>query len=84
MANPEQLEYLQDSADDWNIYRREQAITRPDLRGADLSAAELPGADLSGADLAGADLRAIDLTNANLLQANLSGVTGLDSGGTKM
>jgi hypothetical protein len=28
MANPEQLEYLQDSADDWNIYRREQAITR--------------------------------------------------------
>ena len=73
MANPEQLEYLQDSADDWNIYRREHAITRPDLRGADLSAAELPGADLSGADLAGADLRAIDLTNANL--ANHSSCT---------
>ncbi len=33
MANPEQLEYLQDSADDWNVYRREHAITRPDLRG---------------------------------------------------
>ena len=33
MANQEQLEYLQDSADDWNIYRREHAITRPDLMG---------------------------------------------------
>ncbi len=33
MANSEQLEYLQDSADDWNVYRREHAITRPDLRG---------------------------------------------------
>jgi hypothetical protein len=42
MANPEQLEYLQDSADDWNIYRREFAITRPELMGADLSAAQLP------------------------------------------
>ena len=64
MANPEQLEYLQDSADDWNIYRREHAITQPDLSEANLSAAELPGADLSGADLARADLRAIDLTNS--------------------
>ena len=26
MANPEQLEYLQDSADDWNVYRRVHAI----------------------------------------------------------
>ena len=39
MANPEQLEYLQDSADDWNIYRREFAITRPELMGADLTGA---------------------------------------------
>ena len=48
MANPEQLEYLQDSADDWNIYRREHSITQPDLSEANLSAAELPGADLTG------------------------------------
>jgi hypothetical protein len=48
MANPEQLEYLQDSADDWTIYRREFAITRLELMGADLSAAQLPSADLSG------------------------------------
>ena len=92
MANSEQLEYLQDSADDWNVYRRVHAIPHPDLRGADLSAAELPGADLSGADLAGADLRAIDLTNAilrqaDLTEANLAGVdlnwvAGLDLGGT--
>ncbi len=58
MANPEQLEYLQDSADDWNLYRREHAITRPELMGTDLSAAQLPGTDLSGADLLKANLRA--------------------------
>ncbi len=83
MANPEQLEYLQESADDWNIYRREYAITRPDLIGADLSAAQLPGADLSGANLLKADVRAIDLTgsnlsNATLLQADLTGAVGFD------
>ena len=33
MANPEQLEYLQDSADDWKVYRRVHAIPHPDLRG---------------------------------------------------
>ena len=32
MANPEQLEYLQDSADDWNIYRREHAIMQTAFR----------------------------------------------------
>ncbi len=40
MANPEQLEYLQDTAEDWNIYRREHSIMHPDLSGADLSASE--------------------------------------------
>ena len=78
MAEPEQLEYLQDTADDWNLYRREHAIMHPHLSGADLSAAQLPGVDLSGADLTRADLRAIDLTgsnlaNADLNEANLSG-----------
>ena len=42
MANPEQLEYLQDTAEDWNLYRREHSIMHPDLSGADLSADELP------------------------------------------
>lgn len=37
MANPEQLEYLQETAEDWNIYRREHSIMHPDLRGADLT-----------------------------------------------
>lgn len=64
MANPEQLEYLQDSADDWNIYRQKFAITRPELMGADLSAAQLPGADLSGANLENVDLSRADLTGA--------------------
>lgn len=47
MANPEQLQYIQDTAEDWNVYRQDHAIAHPDLMGADLSAAELPGADLS-------------------------------------
>jgi hypothetical protein len=46
MANPEQLEYLQGSAEDWNIYRQEHAITQPDLIGADLTGAT--GLDSSG------------------------------------
>ena len=53
MANPEQLEYLQDDTDNWNSYRREFAITRPDLIGANLSAAQLAGVDLSRTDLSG-------------------------------
>jgi uncharacterized protein YjbI with pentapeptide repeats len=82
MANPEQLEYLQDSADDWNVYRREHAIMRPDLSGADLSAAQLPGADLGGASMANATLLQADLTEANLAdvdlsRADLTGVAGL-------
>jgi len=73
MANPEQLEYLQDTAEDWNIYRHEHAITHPDLSGADLPAAQLPGADLSIADLRAADLTGSNLANANLTEANLGG-----------
>lgn len=83
MANPEQLEYLQDSADDWNLYRREHAITRPELMGADLSAAQLPGTDLSGANLTNATLLQADLSGANLEHVDLSrtdltGAIGLD------
>ncbi len=73
MANPEQLEYLQDSADDWNLYRREHAITRPELMGADLSAAQLLGTDLSGADLLKANLEHVDLS-----RTDLAGAIGLD------
>lgn len=57
MANPDQLQFLQDSADDWNMHRREQQWTHPDL---------------SGANLSRADLRAIDLTGSNLTHAECS------------
>jgi uncharacterized protein YjbI with pentapeptide repeats len=53
MANPEQLEYLQDTSEDWNLYRREHAIMHPDLSGADLTDANLADVDLSKADLTG-------------------------------
>jgi len=72
MADPDELHFLQDSADDWNMHRREQQWMHPDLSEANLSAAELPNADLSGANLTKADLRAIDLTGSNLANADLT------------
>ena len=80
MANPQQLQFLQDSTDDWNMHRREQQWTHPGLSGADLSAAELPNADLSGANLVGADLKAIDLSGSNLSHADLRGANLSDAG----
>jgi hypothetical protein len=49
MANPEELEFLQDSADDWNIHRREHHIMHPNLSGANLSA-HIPHFILENAD----------------------------------
>ncbi|HWZ18857.1 MAG TPA: pentapeptide repeat-containing protein [Ktedonobacteraceae bacterium] len=72
MANPEQLEYLQDTAEEWNIYRQEHAITHPNLSGANLT-----GADLTGADVTGANLARVDLS-----KAVLTGVVGLPFNGT--
>jgi uncharacterized protein YjbI with pentapeptide repeats len=64
MANPEQLAYLQDGADEWNNYRREFAITRPELLGANLTNAILLQTDLTEANLAGVDLSKTDLIGA--------------------
>jgi Pentapeptide repeats (8 copies) len=86
MVNPEQLEYLQDSAEERNIYRREKAITRPDLIRADLLKADLRAIDLTGANLAHADLIGANLSGAFLLNVDLSGanLTGADLTGTNL
>lgn len=88
MANPEQVELLQQGSDHWNTWRAENPEIRPDLRGAflrgaalsraflrgaDLRGAVLSRADLRGADLRGAVLSGADLRRAVLSEANLSG-----------
>ncbi len=62
----------------WNRWRRENAKTIPDLKGARLKDMVLCGANLSfavlaEADLKGADLSEADLTGAVLLKANCTG-----------
>ena len=63
MADPDELQFLQDSADDWNMHRREQQWMHPDL---------------SGANLTNATLLQSDLTETNLTNGDLSGVPGLN------
>jgi hypothetical protein len=72
MANPEQLEILNQGVDAWNKWRHERPDVRPDLNGTDLSGRDLSGARLVGADLSGAKLSGIDLVDANLRDADLS------------
>lgn len=48
MADPEELQFLQESADDWNMHRREQQWMHPDLSRANLTNADLSGVDLTG------------------------------------
>ncbi len=86
MANPEHLQRLTTSVEDWNNWRHDNptTTTTPDLGGAYLGGANLRGADLVGAnliysnlsraDLNGADLTGADLTGADLTGADLRGV----------
>ncbi|HEU5380931.1 MAG TPA: toll/interleukin-1 receptor domain-containing protein [Ktedonobacteraceae bacterium] len=72
MANPEQVELLQQEIDHWNTWRAENPEIRPDLREADLRGAVLSEADLSRAVLRGADLSRAVLRGAVLSWADLS------------
>src|SRR5947199_82152 len=70
MADKELVARLKRSVDEWNQWRRQNAVLSYDL---DLSSADLREADLSGANLSGANLSGADLFGANLFGANLSG-----------
>jgi uncharacterized protein YjbI with pentapeptide repeats len=72
MANPEHLEILKQSVDQWNKWRKEHPEVRPDLNKAHLAAADLRGADLRDAFLGEANLEGAKLSEANLTGANLS------------
>lgn len=71
MADQEILELLQEGADVWNRWRRENLSIDLNLRDADLEEADLAGANLQGADLSGAKLAAADLAQADLSGAIL-------------
>ena len=72
MANPEQLEILNQGVDAWNRWRDKHKDLLPDLRDADLHGADLHDADLRGVDLRGAHLGSTDLGSTDLSYADLS------------
>ena len=73
MANPEHLEILKRSVEEWNQWRWDDPEIQPDLKQADLGGASLTKANLSGANLRWANLSEANLSWANLSWANLVG-----------
>lgn len=83
MANGKHLAKLNEGVEAWNVWRKGNPYTMPDLHSANLRAADLRKADLRWADLRYADLSSAlltrsdltgaDLRNACLNQANLIG-----------
>ncbi|MDA1190737.1 MAG: toll/interleukin-1 receptor domain-containing protein [Candidatus Poribacteria bacterium] len=72
MANEEHVKRLLAGVKEWNKWREENHLVRPDLVEAKLRRADLREADLFRADLSGANLIEADLIEANLVEANLS------------
>jgi hypothetical protein len=71
MANPEQLQILNQGVEAWNQWRGQNEGIRPDLYEAKLFGATLTDANLTNAYLLGADLSRADLSRANLSRAIL-------------
>ncbi len=72
MANPDHVARLRESVEDWNRWRAEWPVLRPDLYEAWLPHADLAQADLSRADLRRAVLNDAVLRGASLAKADLS------------
>jgi hypothetical protein len=76
MANQRHVDILlRDGVRIWNLWRKEERDTLPDLRGADLREAHLGGANLDGANLSRANLSGADLRSARLIEADLTAAT---------
>jgi hypothetical protein len=73
MANPEHLQMLQRSVEEWNTLREQHRDIRPDLSNARLFGANLDYANLTRADLRGANLHEAQLAMINLTRADLTG-----------
>jgi hypothetical protein len=72
MADPDQLERLKQSVEDWNAWRNENPSLQVDLSNADLRGASLRGVNLSKVDLHKTLLHGADLYDAHLWRADLS------------
>ncbi len=73
MPNLEHLQILKKGKKDWNMWRRVNPETTPDLVNAGLFEANLSGVNLENADLRQAIFNRADLSNANLLHCDLRG-----------
>lgn len=71
MANREHLKILRKGVEAWNIWRRDDWLTPPDLQGAELFGVDLRYANLNQADLQMSWLDQADLTGATLDEADL-------------
>jgi uncharacterized protein YjbI with pentapeptide repeats len=71
MANPEHLEILRYSVEQWNNLRKADLELVPELAEADLRGAKLSKANLADAILSKANLIDVSLTYANLNRADL-------------
>jgi hypothetical protein len=72
MADLEHLKILEKGLKEWNLWRKNNPKTTPDLGGAKLCRYKLSGFSLGFANLIGADLSEADLSFANLIKADLS------------
>ena len=63
---------IQSSVDEWNQWRKDAPLVRPDLSGVNLKDADLRGINLRYADLVSARLDGADLTGANLMYSHLT------------
>ena len=73
MADKEHLSVIIQGIESWNTWRRDRAVSRPDLRNADFRNMDLRGANLRGAILRNANLNGANLTRTNLRDADLNG-----------
>ncbi|MBL7154202.1 MAG: pentapeptide repeat-containing protein [Phycisphaerae bacterium] len=72
MANPKHLDILQQGAEAWNQWRKENPHIRPDLSRVDFHEPNLNLPNLTRVNLATADLKYADLGGWNLYGVNLS------------
>jgi hypothetical protein len=73
MADPVDLQQIEQGVAVWNLWRDEHPEAKPDLSRAYLFEADLSGANLSGVSLHRACLIGVNLKGANLQGADLSG-----------
>ena len=78
MANEQQLEIFNEGAENWNSWREENPLVKPDLSNANLPNSELLYFDFSNANLTGVNFSDssfvwVDFSNTDLSRANLSG-----------